>query len=56
MMNKTEKYIFLVNNTAVSVEALNKLDAIKTFEKEFNILFNMDWSIKRLSSEITISK
>lgn len=49
-----EKYIFLVNNTCISIESKDKMEAIKTFESEFKMLFNMDWNIKRLGTEITI--
>lgn len=47
-----EKYIFLVNNTCISIEAENKMKAIETFEREFDKLFLMDWEVKRLYTEI----
>lgn len=49
-----EKYIFLVNNTAVTIEAEDKLSAIEIFKEKFSTLFLMDWSIKRVNTEITI--
>lgn len=49
-----EKYLFLVNNTIIAIEAENKSVAIKVFQKEFEQLFLMDWEIKRIYTEITI--
>jgi hypothetical protein len=50
-----EKYIFLVNNTVVAIEAADKTKAIEIFKDQFNRLYDMDWEIKRLVTEININ-
>ncbi|EQB4341609.1 hypothetical protein ACYJ2U_001836 [Clostridium botulinum] len=50
-----EKYIILVNNTVIEIEAKNKKDAIEKFEDNHKQLFNMDWSIKKVQLGIKIN-
>ncbi len=49
-----EKYAFLVNDTIITIEAEDKKNAIDIFETEFKMLFGMDWTIKRVYTEVTI--
>lgn len=50
-----EKYIILVNDIVIGIEASNKAEAIDRFKNEFKNLYEMDWTIKRLLHEIDIT-
>lgn len=54
MEGNYEKYIFLVNSTVIAIEAENKTKAIEIFQYQFNRLYEMDWEVKRLYTEINI--
>ena len=46
------KYVFLVNNVAVIVNASDKKEAIDKFAKEYVKLFNERWEIVEVAIEI----
>lgn len=50
-----QKYIILVNNIVIAVEAIDKTQAIDKFKNEFKNLYELDWSIKKVQSEININ-